>query len=938
MRLRPSHSRPAACAVAALLAAAVLPATSGSAGAAEPTALLLTEYVEGSSNNKALEIWNGTAAPVDLGAAGYDVQVSSNGAATAGTTVALSGTVAPGDVFVLAHSSAAAEVLAVADQTSGAGLWNGDDAITLRRGGAVVDSLGQVGVDPGSEWGSGATSTADNTLRRKAGVTVGDVDPTDAFDPAVEWDGFDRDTFSGLGAHPGEPTGPEDPEDPPVDAPSPECDAAFTRVGAIQGSGGAAAVTGLVATEGVVVGDHEGPSPRLRGFYLQDPEGDGDAATSDGIFVFHGNADEVALGDRVRVVGTAEEYQGQTQVSQVTSVEVCASGLTVAPTPLTFPLDQADLERVEGMLVSVPETMTVTEHFQLGRFGQVVVSSGGRLLQPTDVVAPGDPARALQQANDRRRLVIDDSSQAQNPDPIVWGRDGQPLSATNTLRGGDTVTGAVGVLTYTWGGNAASPNAYRLRPLGALGGQARFEAANPRPESAPAVGGSLRVAGMNVLNYFNTFTGCTLGVAGGATDCRGADDATELERQAAKTVAALSEMDADVVGVVEIENDGYGPGSALADLVDRLDAVEGEGSWAYVDADAGTGQVDALGTDAIKVGLLYRPAAVSPVGETAALNTTSFVTGGEGGEARNRPALAQAFREKATGETFTAVVNHLKSKGSACDVPDAGDGQGNCNEVRRAAAAELADWLAGDPTGTGDPDVLVLGDLNAYAQEDPVRVLEEAGYVDLVGREQGEEEYSYVFDGQWGSLDHALGSASLASQVAGAAPWHVNADEPSVLDYNTDFKTPAQVESLFAPDEFRNSDHDPVVVGLDLAGPVDAGSVLGGGFVTGPDGKGVFALAVHARDGQARGVVSYLSRTVRLSSAAVDSVALADGRARIAGRATVAGGAGRYEVVATDGGRRGEDTLRVVLWDATGRQVADTGERVVTGQVNIKER
>ena len=197
----------------------------------------------------------------------------------------------------------------------------------------------------------------------------------------------------------------------------------------------------------------------------------------------------------------------------------------------------------------MPQALTVTEHFQLGRFGQVVVSSGGRLLAAHRRARPRAPeAQALQAANDRRRLIIDDSTQAQNPDPIVFGRGGQPLSAANTLRGGDTVTGAVGVLTYTWGGNSASPNAFRLRPLDALGGQARFEAANPRPAAAPEVGGTLQVAGMNVLNYFNSFTGCTLGVAGGPTDCRGADDATELERQAAKTVAALTELDAEVVG------------------------------------------------------------------------------------------------------------------------------------------------------------------------------------------------------------------------------------------------------------------------------------------------------------------------------------------------------------------------------------------------------
>lgn len=216
---------------------------------------------------------------------------------------------------------------------------------------------------------------------------------------------------------------------------------------------------------------------------------------------------------------------------------------------MKLPLASADaLERYEGMLVRLPQKLTVTEHYLLGRFGQVTVSSGGRLMQPTNVYPAADPRRAkLQAANDLNQLLIDDATNNQNPDPIVFGRDEKPLSATNTLRTGDTVTNATGVLTYTWGGNAASPNAWRLRPIGALNGKVDFKATNPRPKTSK-VSGDLTVASSNVLNYFNTFTGCTYGVGGAATDCRGAENATELERQTAKEVAALKSLDADVVG------------------------------------------------------------------------------------------------------------------------------------------------------------------------------------------------------------------------------------------------------------------------------------------------------------------------------------------------------------------------------------------------------
>jgi len=189
-------------ALAALVTLSVLgPATPA---AAAPTDLFFSEYVEGTSNNKALEVFNGTGAAVDLAAGGYVVQMYFNGAVTAGLTVALTGTVADGDVFVLAQASASAPILAQADQTSGAGFFNGDDAVVLRRGGAggpILDAIGQVGTDPGAEWGTGLTSTLDNTLRRLGSITAGDANPDDAFDPATQWAGFATDTFDGLGAH-----------------------------------------------------------------------------------------------------------------------------------------------------------------------------------------------------------------------------------------------------------------------------------------------------------------------------------------------------------------------------------------------------------------------------------------------------------------------------------------------------------------------------------------------------------------------------------------------------------------------------------------------------------------------------------------------------------------------------------------------------------------
>jgi predicted extracellular nuclease len=890
------------------------------AASAAPSELFISEYVEGSGSNKAIEVYNGTGATVDLATAGYSLQFFANANTTAGLTINLTGSVAAGDTFVLAQSSADPAVIAVADQINTSTSWyNGNDTVVLRKGASPIDSLGQIANNPTTEWGTGLVSTADNTLRRKVTVCAGDPVATDVFDPALEWDGFAVNTFDGLGTHtatcasdpapdeaptvasvtpasggtaqaavsptvtfsepvdlaPGAITlactpggsvaaavtgGPTtytvdpatnladgdtcaltvhaalvtdvDSNDPPdalaVDFTSAftvadSCVATATPIGQVQGPGETSPLVGQRTTvRGVVVGDYEGPAPALRGFYLQDPKGDGDPATSEGIFVFNGgNQDLVKLGDLVTVTGNVGENQGQTQVS-VTAANVaeCGTG-TVAPTDVTLPMASATaFEPYEGMLVRMAQTLTVTEHFQLGRFGEVLLSSGGRLRQPTNVVEPGAEANALQASNNLNQLLVDDATQAQNPDPIVFARGGQPLSATNTLRGGDTATNPVGVMTYTWGGASASPNAYRLRPVNALDGKVEFTAANPRPTHPAAVGGDVRVVGMNLLNYFNTFgtTACTFGTQGAPAECRGAENAAEFARQWPKTVAAIIAMNPDVVGVNEIENDGYGPASALADLVGKLNTATAPGTYAYVDADAETGQVDALGTDAIKVGQIYKPAAVTPVGTTAVLNSTEFVNGGDPAP-RSRPSLAQAYKVNATGGVFVADINHLKSKGSACSVPDVGDGQGNCNAARTVAAKALATWLASDPTGTGDHDVLLVGDYNSYAKEDPIRALEAAGFTNLIEDRLGADAYSYVFDGQWGYLDHALGSQSIRSQVTGVSEYHINADEPSVLDYNTNFKTPNLQSTLYAPDQYRVSDHDPVVVGLSPNSP-----------------------------------------------------------------------------------------------------------------------
>jgi hypothetical protein len=873
--------------------------------------LFFSEYIEGSSNNKALEIYNGTGAAIDLAAAGYVVQLYFNGSTTP-TTFNLTGTVANGDVFVFAQSNASAAILAQADQTSGAGLFNGDDAIVLRKGGTsgtIVDAIGQIGFDPGTEWGTGLTSTADNTLRRKSSITMGDTNPNDAFDPSLEWDGFATNTFDRLGSHTTDggttagvtitesggstdvneqgattdtytialntgPTGaveiaiaadgetqistdgvnffnsvnlslsninPQtitvravddlDVEGSPhtgvithtitssndpaysntltpisnlnVNITDNDVALSITKIHDIQGSG-TTATSGIFTIEGVVVGDFQGTG-QLGGFYIQeeDADADGSVLTSEGIFV--NSLVAVNAGDKVRITGNVLESSASPSFNQAIITPSNASNLTVlatgqqglvAPTLVDLPVAATtDLERYEGMLVRLRETLTVTENFNLARFGEVSLSADGRLFNPTNFIDPTDipssetendennvaAVTAVQTENNLSRILLDDGSNTQNPTTIPY------LNANNTLRIGDTTTDLTGVLGYGFGD-------YRIQPTVTP----TFEQTNPRTAAPEDVGGNVKVASFNVLNYFNGD-----GMGGGFPTSRGADSAVEFERQSDKIVSAIAALDADVVGLIEIENDGDGPDSAIVELVDRLNTYLGAPVYDYI-RDPATG----VGSDEIKTAFIYKPDVVTPVGQS--LSDTDDIY--------NRFPVAQTFILNSNGETFTPVVNHFKSKSGTSTGLDAdqGDGQGAFNFTRVQQAEALLGFVDDLKTSTGDSDLLVIGDLNAYGEEDPIDVLRNGGLTDEIDRFV-ENPYSFVFDGQSGYLDHALTTSTLSSQVSDVTEWHINADEPRILDYNLEFKGSEASPDLYTPTPYRSSDHDPVLVGLNLS-------------------------------------------------------------------------------------------------------------------------
>lgn len=379
----------------------------------------------------------------------------------------------------------------------------------------------------------------------------------------------------------------------------------------------------MVSIEGIVTGVFEG----LKGFFVQeeDSDADDDDSTSEGIFVFLGDAAlTVAVGDKVAVAGTVEELDGLTQLKDVTAVAVESSDNTL-PSPVVISDAAAfDLETVEGMLVSFAEKLVVTDNADLGRFGELKLSLE-RLFQSTQLNAPG-----VVDANAKSVVItLDDGSSTPNPDQISYDDGATSFSAANTIRSGfcissDTLTG---IAHFTFG-------SYKLEPTEAV----TFDpSTNPRPAAPDDVGGTLKVASFNVDNYFTTLD------SGGA-------DTGELARQKDKIVQAIVSMDADIVGLVEVEN--IAGSAAISDLVAAINAVVGAGTYDFVNTDV-------IGTSMTAVGFIFKPAKVTVTANTFAVLDSSVDSRFDD---KNTPTLAQSFTEVSTSEVITVAVNNFKSK------------------------------------------------------------------------------------------------------------------------------------------------------------------------------------------------------------------------------------------------------------------------------------
>lgn len=545
---------------------------------------------------------------------------------------------------------------------------------------------------------------------------------------------------------------------------------AQTPICTIQGSGAASSYDGsVVTTTGIVTGTYEG-SAGLNGFFLEDPDCDAVTITSNGIFVYAPGVTNVGLGDVLQLTGEVDEYQGCTELKNISAVVFLGTG-PISPTDVNLPIASLSMwERYEGMYLRFPQTLVVTDNDNWAQYGELLMAPS-RLWQPTHIVDPNDAnpdgttstgnsnvaaINAAGYANTLASIILDDGRTSSYPDPPpLMGPEG-------TLRCGSTTNNLTGVLHYAY-------DEYRMHPVGAV---PLVHA--PRP-ALPDLGGNVRVASYNVHNFWSTLGGF------------GAANSDELLRQRTKLAAALYDMDADAFVLCELQDNDV----AWPDLLGALNALHGATVYAGLEREEGFGT---------KPVIFYKTAMLAPVTDLYGLYTSTF----------ERVHITQGFEVIATGGRFLLSSMHPHSK--LCDNAtgadlDQGDGQGCYNAHRRDQSQELVDHWAGVRAATGIEAQLIMGDFNSYYQEDPLDLMRANGLTSLVPYDA--QNYTFRYGTLIGALDHAFGTPEMTDAITGAEPWAINTDEPVVLDYpdaNIDF---------YQPNAFRSSDHDPLLVGID---------------------------------------------------------------------------------------------------------------------------
>lgn len=823
--------RAAGVASVALAAAGLVAVPTAVQAAPDGSGLVINEVYGGGGNSGAafthdfVELYNPTGAAVDLSGLGLNYWSAAGGS---GGVAALSGSVAPGDTFLvqLAAGNGNGQPLPAADLVLSAPNLSGTSGRVFLLptasvyAGAAGDAAGRADIIDMIGWGptaatyetapAPATANATSVARKAAGA---DSD-SNAADFAV----------AAPTPQASRGTGPVEPEPTTTPDPSP-VEPTVIDIADVQGAGDASPLQGQTVTvEGVVTADYR--TGGFNGFNLQDPAGDPADGRSDGVFVFGSNA-RAEIGQSVRVTGVVTEYQGITEITAAAGgVTVLAEPLgTVSPVTAWAAIDTpAEKEAHEGELVQPADLFTVSDNYDANYYGSFVLAHGeGALRTPTEFADADDTAglAAIAAENEARRITLDDGASTNFNSSANKGIPLPYLTPENPVRVGSVATfQAPVVLEYRYGAWSFQPTTPVTDDGSAVVTFSDTRTPNLQPQD---VGGDVRLATFNVLNYFPTTAEEYVAAGGSCTtyadragdpvtarDCgptgpRGAAEAEDFERQEIKIVKAITGLGASIVSLEEIENSahfGKDRDFAVATLVHALNEYAGADVWEYVPSPSAVPPVSS--EDVIRTAFIYKPADVTPVGESRILiDEVNFDNA--------REPLFQAFKatEGADEDAFLVSVNHFKSKGSGVDD---GTGQGLANPDRVGQAHALVSFAEQLSAETGIEDVFLAGDFNAYGAEDPVQVIEEAGYTDVnVAFNGGEATYS--FDGMDGSLDHVFANTGALELVTGVDVWQINAQEQVGFEYS---RHNYNATILYDESVFRASDHNPEIVGLDL--------------------------------------------------------------------------------------------------------------------------
>jgi predicted extracellular nuclease len=789
------------------LAVAGLPAVAATAPAQAASAGLVVAEVYGAGGNSGasysadfVELRNLGSTAASL--TGLSLAYRSAGGSVGGS-VTLDGSVAPGARYLVRMSApgSTGAALPTPDEVASpaVSMSSTSGTVELRSGSGVVDLVGY-----------GATASVSET--RPTGVDLSATLSAQRYEGEPDTDDNAAD-FAEAAPTPGA-AGPTRPP-------------AYT-IAEIQGTGTTSPLAGqTVSTRGVVTARY--PTGGYAGFYLQTPGTPDTPGASDAVFVYAPGLDASAvpfLGASVDVVGRVSEFNGSTQVTLAGAAAPLSPALP-AVTPLAAPWTDLDSETEkeahEGELIAPQGHFTVTDSYGTDQYGEIGLAAGTTpLLQPTDVAdAQGSGDEAVAADNARRRITLDDGASvdfrnAANVDaPLSWLTPSTPVRAGAPV----TFTGPV-VLEFR-------NNLWKLQPVRRItgAGSATATFGDTRTATPAAVGGDLRLATFNVLNFFPT-TGVQWAAAAAGRSCtyfrdrdgapttvdecvpdgpRGAADQTSLARQRGKIVSAINRLGASVVSLEEIENSakfGQDRDAGVAALVDALNAAAGAGTWAYALSPSPSELPPLAQQDVIRTAFIYRPADVSLLGASRVLTGSAAFEGA-------REPLAQAFQRRGGSDTFTVVVNHFKSKRSGTPDPD-GQGAGNAERVAQARALDA--FARGFAAERGTAAVFLTGDFNAYTQEDPVQELTGSGWTNLESTTAPGRDWSYFFGGLAGSLDHVFANPAALAMVTGVDVWSINAEEPVSAEYS---RYNSNTTQLFEPGTpFRASDHNPEVVGI----------------------------------------------------------------------------------------------------------------------------